>query len=105
MSVLHDEFKEEIKNITQLSAQVNEDHEQKILAMMKDHVDEIIELYNKNNEHYRIETADLIVLCFELLLLKNEDIDKLFKICLPRFYRKINNLINKREKKIKKKLD
>ena len=92
MHVLKDEFKKELKNITQLSSEVNENHEQKILAMMKDHVDEIIDLYQENNNHYQMETADLIVLCFELLFLKKEEIDKIFTKCLPRFYKKLNEI-------------
>ena len=92
MRVLDDDFKREVKSITQLSAQVNEHHEKKILTMMKDHVDEIIELYERDNDHYQIETADLIVLCFELFILKNVDIDTIFTKCLPRFYKKLNKL-------------
>ena len=90
MYVLQDEFERELKNITELSSQVNKNHEQKILTMMKDHIDEIIELYQEGSDHYRIETADLIVLSFELLLLKNDNIDTVFTKCLPRFYKKLN---------------
>jgi len=44
--------------------------------MMKEHIVEIEERYHNNDEHWAIETADLIVLCYELLLLENfgEDI-------------------------------
>jgi hypothetical protein len=92
LKVLKDEFEQELKKITQLSSQVNENHEQKILSMMKDHVDEIIDLYQDGNDHYHIEIADLIVLCFELLLLEKNDIDEIFAKCLPRFYKKLNKL-------------
>ncbi len=64
---------------------------------MKDHVDEIIDLYQEGNDHYRIETADLIILCFELLILEQRNIDEVFAKCLPRFYKKLNQL--KSEKK------
>jgi len=92
LQVLNKEFKQEIRNITKLSAEVNGDDKQKILGMMKDHVDEITELYEKNNDHYKVETADLIVLSFELLLLEDKDIYTIFGKCLPRFYKKLNEL-------------
>ena len=97
MRVLDDDFKREVKSITQLSAQVNEHHEKKILTMMKDHVDEIIELYERDNDHYQIETADLIVLCFELLFMDNDDINPIFTKCLPRFYKKLNEIKEKKK--------
>ena len=100
MKVLTDEFEQELKKITKLSSVVNENHEQKILAMMKDHVDEIIDLYQEGNDHYRIEIADLIVLSFELLLIEKNDIDTIFTECLPRFFRKIDQL-KFTEKKLK----
>lgn len=98
MQVLNNEFKQEIRNITKLSAEVNGDDKQKILSMMKDHIDEITELYEKNNDHYQVETADLIVLSFELLLLENKDIDMIFAKCLPRFYKKLNELKSQKNK-------
>ena len=63
-----------------------------ILEMMKEHVEEIEELYNDKNEHWTIETADLIVLCYELLLLENKNIDDVFNRCLPRFDVKLKRL-------------
>ena len=60
---------------------------------MKDHVDEIKELYNDGNDHWAIETTDLIVLCYELLLMENNDIDDVFSRCLPRFDKKLKGLL------------
>jgi len=60
--------------------------------MMKEHIGEIEERYNNNDEHWAIETADLIVLCYELLLLENKDIDDIFARCLPRFDVKLREL-------------
>ena len=64
----------------------------KILQMIKEHVVEIEKLYNDNNDHWAIETADLIVLCYELLLMEEKDIDVVFGTCLPRFFVKLKNL-------------
>ena len=60
--------------------------------MMKEHIEEIVERYNDGDGHWAIETADLIVLCFELLLLEDKKIDDIFNICLPRFDVKLRRL-------------
>lgn len=65
--------------------------------MMKEHVYEIQELYKEKNEHWAIETADLIVLCYELLLMENKDIDEVFEKCLPRFDIKLKGLLKNEE--------
>lgn len=97
MNTLQPEFKEKIQQITQLSLKVNNDDKQKILAMIKDHVEEIEELYNDCNDHWTVETADLIVLCYELLISENKDIDDIFTRCLTRFDKKLNMLVKQEE--------
>jgi len=97
MITLQPEFKEKIQHITELSMRVNNDDKQKIFAMIKDHVKEIEELYNDCNDHWAMETADLIVLCFELLISENKDIDDVFTRCLPRFDKKLNMLLKQEE--------
>ena len=87
------DFKMKLLEITELSKKINKNDKQKILQMMKEHVYEIEELYNDKNEHWAIETADLIVLCYELLLMENEDIDEVFSRCLPRFDVKLKGLL------------
>ena len=92
MKILHNEFKDRLKVITELSNKINKNDNTKILEMMKEHILEIDERYNNNDEHWTIETADLIVLCYELLLLENKDIDDVFNRCLPRFDIKLKRL-------------
>jgi len=92
MLTLDDEFKDKLKEITKLSKKINKNNNRKILEMMKEHVEEIEELYRNNNEHWDIETADLIVLCYELLLLENKNIEDVFDRCLPRFDIKLRRL-------------
>jgi len=92
MLILHEEFRIKLKEITELSKKINKNDTRKILDMMKDHVVEIEELHNEKNEHWTIETADLIVLCYELLIMENKDIDDVFKRCLPRFDVKLKRL-------------
>lgn len=93
MKILQEEFKSKLKEITELSSRINKNDNRKILEMMKAHVEEIEELYSDKNEHWAIETADLIVLCYELLLMQNKDIDDVFNTCLPRFDEKLKSLI------------
>lgn len=89
---LHSEFKQKIIEITELSNKINKNDNQKILKMIKEHTEEIEERYNNKDEHWAIETCDLIVLCYELLLLENNDIDDVFNRCLPRFDTKLKRL-------------
>ncbi len=92
MQLLHDEFKDKLMEITELSSKINKSDKQKIIEMMKAHIEEIEERYNNNDEHWTIETADLIVLCYELLMMENKDIDDVFNRCLPRFDVKLRKL-------------
>jgi len=90
---LHDEFRDKLKEITKLSSKINKNDTRKILDMMKEHIEEIEELYNNNDEHWTIETADLIILCYELLIMENKDIEDVFSRCLPRFDVKLKGLL------------
>jgi len=92
MQTLTKEFKNKLLEITELSNKINKNDNSKILEMMKEHIDEIGERYNNNDDHWAIETADLIVLCYELLLSENRNIDDVFRLCLPRFDIKLKRL-------------
>jgi hypothetical protein len=92
MLTLNDNFKDKLNEIASLSSIINKNDNLKILEMMKAHIVEIEERYNNNDEHWAIETADLIVLCYELLIMENKDIDDVFNRCLPRFDVKLKRL-------------
>lgn len=98
IQVLTKEFEHEIKQITKLSGEVNDNDFEKILDMIQQHAIEITELYEQGNNHYKVETADLIVLCFELLFLKKDEVNQVFSKCLPRFYTKLNKLRSQKNK-------
>ena len=93
MQTLQVDFKNKILEISELSSRINKNDNNKILEMIKDHIQEIEERYNNKDEHWTIETADLIVLCYELLILENYDIDNVFSKCLPRFDVKLRGLL------------
>jgi len=92
MDTLKNDFKKKLMEISKLSDKINKQDKNKILHLIKEHIKEIEELYKKNNEHWTIETADLIILCYELLILENEDIDEVFNKCLPRYDIKLKRL-------------
>jgi hypothetical protein len=58
--------------------------------MIKAHSEEVTKLYFLKDDHLAIETADLIILCFELLINKNKDINSFFEKSIPKFYKKLN---------------
>ena len=93
MKTISSEFETKLLEITALSKKVNKNDKQKILKMMKAHAFEIEELYNQKNDHWAIETADLIVLCYELLMMENKNVDDVFTRCLPRFDNKLKGLL------------
>ena len=82
MLTLHNEFKDKLNQITELSKKVNKNDKQKIFDMIKEHIIEIEELYNNNNDHWIIETADLIILAYEFMILN--DAIQVVEISQPR---------------------
>jgi len=92
MLTLHNEFKVKLKEMANLSNKINKNDTRKILDMMTEHIAEIDERYTNKDEHWAIETADLIVLCYELLIMENKDIEEIFDRCLPRFDVKLKRL-------------
>ena len=90
---LTNEFEQQLKKLSYLSNKINHGDNRRLLQLIKAHAKEIEELYHTNNEHWMIETADLIILCYELLILENKDMDKVFQECLPRYDKKFKKLI------------
>ncbi len=92
MKTITPEFKMKLEEITALSNKINKDDRRRILEMMLAHVEEIEERYRRRDDHWAIETADLIVLCYELLLMEGKELDEVFLRCLPRFDVKLQRL-------------
>lgn len=90
---LKDEFKHKLIEITKQTEKINKNTSQKILEMIQEHVYEIECLYKEYNDHWAIETADLIILCYELLITEDRDIDDVFKRSLQRFDIKLKRLV------------
>jgi hypothetical protein len=98
-TVLYDIALKRIKQIHRLSQEFNaivhKPHQDRLLELMHKHIDEITELAENKNPHYLIETGDLLILCFELLLEGQADIDEVTEKCFGRYERKLNELIEK----------
>ena len=92
MNILNPEFENKLREISKLSNKINKQDNNKIINLIKEHVKEVEELYNKKDMHWAIETADLIILCYELLILENKGINKVFNKCLPRYDIKLKRL-------------
>ena len=96
-TVLQKKFLARTKNIHELSRLYNKklknNHKKRLLELMKEHVEEITKLSNKNNRHYLTETGDLIILCFELLIENKVSINKVLLKCFKRYETKLPKLI------------
>lgn len=97
MDTLNSEFEEKIKEISNLSSKINKGDNRKLFQLIDEHIREVKERYNNSDEHWTIETADLIILCYELLVLENKDIDTVFNKCLPRYDIKLKRLAENAE--------
>ncbi len=89
----------ETKRIHNLSCQYNgagKAHEEKLLSLMRKHIDEIENLYKHNNEHFLIETGDLAILCLEMFLENKVVSDDIISICFERYDKKLKSLIKMR---------
>ena len=97
-SVFHPLALERIREIHKLSSKYNAkvkcEHMRRLLDLMKDHIEEIEELYQKGNRHFLVETGDLIILCLEVLLEREASIDEIFEKCFHRYEKKLKELIS-----------
>ncbi len=68
-------------------------HQERLLDLMKKHVVEIEELLAQRNPHGLVETGDLLILCFELLIENGRSIDEIIEICMGRYEKKLGELL------------
>lgn len=93
--------KRHIKAIHRLSQHYNrlrhKKHPRVLLDLIKEHAQEIAQLYGKKDKHYVTETGDLLILCLELVKEAQADPDRLMEKCYERYYTKLKQLIEKRK--------
>lgn len=88
--------RQQIKAIHKLSNGYNKlrknKHLQVLLDLIKEHAEEISELYENKNRHFITETGDLLILCLELIKESKSDPDIVMNRCYQRYYRKLLQL-------------
>lgn len=96
-SVLKKSAGQRIRGIHRLSASYNHKtgnpHQKRLLELMRHHVIEIEELVAARNKHFLVETGDLAILCFELLLENKVSLDEVLECCFGRYERKLGGLL------------
>ena len=92
-----EEARERLKEIHRLSKYYNDlvgkGHKERLLELIKKHAREIETLMADNDAHYLVETGDLMILCFEMLLENGVSIDETMHLCFERYERKLTQLI------------
>lgn len=91
--MISDELIKRVEEIEKLSAECqgnNNNNNKFLLKTIKEHANEIEELFNKKDIHYQKETADMIILCLELLISNKVNPNDPIRIRLNRFLEKIN---------------
>ncbi len=92
--------KQQIKEIHSLSATYNGEgkgHADVLLELVREHAEEITELYDNKDDHSSVETGDLLILCHELLVEQGKDPDQVMELCYGRYRRKLEGLLRSRE--------
>lgn len=96
--VLTDKSLLRVKAIHSLSQKYNvrlgNKHTLRLLELAKEHVEEIQQLYQVKNDHYIVETGDLIILCLEVLLESKTSVDKTLLKCFDRYEKRFASLAN-----------
>ncbi len=91
--VFKKEALERIKNIHRLSKEYNQrtetPHFQKLFHLIEKHAKEIQELFKNNDNHFIIETGDLAILCFEVILEAGVSVEKILLKCFERYEKKL----------------
>ena len=99
--VIHAKALDQIKHIHEKSRTYNQKiekvHQERLLELMRKHMGEIEDLAKQKDPHCLIETGDLLILCFELLLENKASIDEILLRCFDRYENKLSQLIDEAE--------
>lgn len=83
---------ERVNGIVELSQKLGNTPEE-IIGMMEHHTSEIKDLYEKNDLHFAIETGDLIILAFHLLMMEGRPLAQIMGECYGRFEKKLKSIL------------
>jgi len=99
---LTDHAKEQIRRIHALSDKHSRSHQkthmETLLELVAEHADEVAQLYADKDQHYLVETGDLLILCLEILAESNTSADALMDKCYKRYFDKLSFLIESSKK-------
>jgi hypothetical protein len=88
---------ERVRDIHRMSRRYNGrragSHTGALMALVREHVDEIEELLRRGDPHAAIETGDLAILCFELILERRRRLPETIETCLGRYEQKLEKLL------------
>jgi len=87
MVVIDPEVKTILEEINKLSEKANKDPNAYTLKSMQDHADEIKELFEKRDEHWKAESADMLIHCLLLMKRNGMEISDMDNIIDKRFGR------------------
>ena len=93
---------EEINKLNEISFKLNGGKEETMsytLESIKEHAEEINQLFSADNEHWATETGDLMIHCMKMLLMHGFDLDEMFEKCCERFEDKISKKLEEKSKK------
>lgn len=78
---------------TSLNKLLKKNHTRVLLDLMQAHVKEIKQRYARGDKHFIIETGDLLILCFELIIEARHTPDIILSKCYRRYNKKLPELI------------
>jgi ribosomal silencing factor RsfS len=90
---------ERIKKINKISDKLNGSKDASMsynLESIKHHSEEINQLFSSNNQHWAVETGDLMIHCMKMLTLYNFDLNEMFDKCCQRFENKITEKLKEK---------
>lgn len=90
---------EKIKELNELSFKLNDGRKETMsytLESIKEHAEEINQLFLANNDHWAVETGDLMIHCMKMLLMYGFNLNEMFDKCCKRFENKISKLIKEK---------
>ena len=97
MAVIQEKSLLRIKEFHKLSQiynkKLDKNHQSRLFELMDEHVEEIKELAEKKDKHFLVETGDLIMLCFEVLIENGVSVDEILLKCFNRFETKLPRLL------------
>jgi hypothetical protein len=87
---------EKVKELNELSIKLHGGEKETadyLLRSIRSHAEEISELFSSGDQHWKVETGDLIVQCMRILSLYGADLNEMFGKGSSRVENKIKELL------------